>query len=182
MPSTPLAGQISFTQIKELTTDKLGYIPPANVSIGTLADVVRQFGQKGPLATNLAFSNFYQSTIAGYVIETTSETQEDYYQLLDDGAIKVIFRSTTFKKYNTTQYYVKVTVQENDGEGDNQITSVVKLITWNSSTTDNFINVPNLDSGPYTVTVTDLTTGALINSTEVEVGYVAGKKTYFYNG
>ena len=182
MPSTPSTGQISFSAVRSLATDKLGYIPPANVSLGTLADVVRQFGQKAPGVNNIAFSNFYQSTIAGYVIETTSETQEDYYQSIDDGAIKVIFRSTTFKKNDTNQYYVKVTVQENDGEGDNQITSVVKLIAWNSSTTDNFINVPNLDSGPYTVTVTDLTTGALINSTEVEVGYVAGSKTYFYNG
>ena len=48
MPSTPLAGEMSFSRIKSLTTDKVGYTPPANVSISTLASVVRQFGQHAP--------------------------------------------------------------------------------------------------------------------------------------
>jgi hypothetical protein len=178
MPSTPLAGQISFSDVKSLTTDKLGYNPPANVSIGTLAGVVRQFGQKAPGANNIAFSNFYLSTIAGYVIVTTSESFQKYYAALNNGRIIVYFRSNTFKKRTDNNYYVKVTAQQ---DGDGVVDTEVKLINWNTPGSNNFIDLPNQDSGNYTVNVTDLTTGALINSSRVNVAYNGGNQTYYYN-
>jgi hypothetical protein len=180
MPSTPLAGQISFSDVKSLTTDKIGYTPPVNVSLGTLAGVVRQFGQKAPSTNNIAFSNFYLSTIAGYVIVTTSESFQKYYAALNNGSIVVYFRSTTFKKRTgvDNNYYVKVTAQQ---DGDRTVDTEVKLTTWSSANTNNFISLPNQDSGNYTVNVTDLTTGALIGSSRVNVAYNGGNQTYSYN-
>ena len=178
MPSTPLAGQISFTQIKELTTDKLGYTPPANVSVGTLAGVVRQFGQKAPEVNNIAFSNFYLSTIAGYTITTTSESFQEYYAALNNGRIIIYFRSKTFKERTDSNYYVKVTAQQ---DGDTVVDTEVKLINWDTPGNNNFIDLPNQDSGNYTVNVTDLTTGALINSSRVNVAYNGSNQTYSYN-
>ena len=177
MPSTPLAGQISFTQIKELSTDKLGYTPPANVSIGTLAGVVRQFGQKAPGVNNIAFSNFYQSTIAGYTITTTSETFKKYYADNDNGTIKIWFRSKTFKQRADNNYYVKVTAQEKNDLVDSE----VKLINWDTPGSNNFIMFNNQNSNDYTVTVTDLTTGALINTHQVEIQYNGGSLNYSFN-
>jgi hypothetical protein len=179
MPSTPTSGQISFSDVKSLTTDKLGYIPPTNITIGELAAVVRQFGQKGPNATNLAFSNFYQSTIAGYTILTTSETFQNYYAALNNGVIQITFRSKTFKKTpDATKYYIKATTQL---AGDSINDQEVKLIDWTDTTTDNFITFNNQDSGSYTVDVTDLTTGALIGSSTAVVQYNGGNTTYFIN-
>lgn len=185
MPSTPISGQISFSDVKSLTTDKLGYTPPVNVSIGTLASVVRQFGQKAPSSNNIAFSNFYLSTIAGYTITTSGESYQKYYQTKDDGSITVKFRSNTFKKRaGDSNYYVKVTTQE---KGDGIIDTEVKLIDWNDSTTNNFIKFSNQNAGIYIVTVTDLTTGALIGTSEVTVkqdttaAFAPPKESYYFN-
>jgi hypothetical protein len=180
MSSTPLAGPISFSDVKSLTTDKLGYNPPANVSIGTLAGVVRQFGQKAPSTNNIAFSNFYLSTIAGYVIVTTSESFQKYYAALNNGTITTWFRSNTFKKRTgvDNNYYVRVTAQQ---DGDGVVDTEVKLINWYHQGSNNFIYLPNQDSGNYTVNVTDLTTGALIGSSRVNVAYNGGNQTYWYN-
>lgn len=177
MPSTPISGQISFSDVKTLTTDKLGYAPPVNVSIGTLAGVVRQFGQKAPGEKNIAFSNFYQSTIAGYTITTTSETFKQYYADNNNGTITVWFRSKTFKKRADNYYYVKVTAQEKNDLVDTE----VKLINWNTPGDNNFIKFSNQDSNDYTVTVTELTTGALINTQQVKVEYNGGSLSYSYN-
>ena len=178
MPSTPISGPLSASAIKSLTTDKLGYTPPVNASIGTLAGVVRQFGQKAPGVNNIAFSNFYLSTIAGYVIVTTSESFQNYYAALNNGTITTWFRSNTFKKRTDNNYYVKVTAQE---DGDSAIDQEVKLISWSNPNNQNFISLPNQDSGNYTVNVTDLTTGALIGSSRVNVAYNGGNQTYYYN-
>ena len=179
MPATPKDGQISFSQIKDLSTDKLGYTPPSNVSLGTLADVVRRFGQKGPPSTNLAFSGFYQSTIAGYVITTSSESFKKYYANKDDGAIRIWFRGKTFKNNGSNQYYVKVTTKE---DGDSTTDQEIKLLNWdNLSSTPNSIAFTKQNSGNYTVTVTDLTTGATVNSHRVVVEYNGGGRTYDFN-
>lgn len=180
MPSTPLAGQISFTQIKGLTTDKLGYTPPVNVSIGTLAGVVRQFGQKAPGVNYIAFSNFYLSTIAGYVIVTISESFQNYYAARNDGLIQIWFRSNTFKKRTgyDENIYVKATAQQ---DGDSVVDVEVKLINWANPNNNNYINIPGQDSGNYTVQITDLTTGALVGSSRVNVAYNGGNQVYHFN-
>lgn len=179
MPSTPLSGSISFSDVKSLTTDKIGFIPPANASIGELAAVVRQFGQKAPGVNNIAFSDFYLSTIGGYIIETTSESFQKYYAALNDGVITVRFRSTTFKRTpSAAKYYIKVTTQL---AGDSINDQEVKLIDWTDTTTNNFIIFNNQNSGSYTVTVTDLTTGALIGSSIAVVQYNGSNTTSSIN-
>jgi len=175
MPSTPKTGQISFTQIKSLTTDKIGYTPPVNVSIGTLAGVVRQFGQKAPGASNIAFSNFYLSTIAGYVIKTIPENPKYYYKNNNDGAIVTTFRNSTFKNDGQGQAYVRVTASKNG--------SVVKqsaeFIDWDGA--EEPVGLTGFDSGNYTVGVIDLVTGSTIGNTEVQVGYGGSSLTYAVN-
>lgn len=177
MSSTPLTGEMSFSAVKSLTTDKIGYTPPANVSIGTLASVVRQYGQKAPGSDNIAFSNFRESTIGGYVVVTTSESFKQYYANNNDGTITVWFRSNTFKNRGDGNYYVRVTAQQ---DGDSTVDAEAKLINW-SNWTQNFIRLPSQDSGNYTVTVSDLTTGALIGRTRVNVAYNGSSQTYNFN-
>jgi hypothetical protein len=176
MPSTPLAGQISFSDVKSLTTDKIGYTPPVNASLGTLAGVVRQFGQKAPSTNNIAFSNFYLSTIAGYVIETIPENPRYYYNNNNDGCIEISFRNSTFKNDGSGTSYVKATVLA----GSTTVRQVAEFIDWNSAEEET-IGITGLNSGNYTVTITDLTTGGVIGTTSVTVNYGGSRLTYYNN-
>lgn len=177
MPSTPLQGQITFSDVKSLTTDKVGFIPPSDVSIGSLANVVRQFGQKAPTATNLAFSGFYSSTIGGYTILTKPETFQDYYASLNDGDIIITLRNNTLKKRLDNKYYVKITTQE---IGDEELDQQAVLLNWDG-TGGNTVTFTGQDAGTYLVTVTDLTTGGVIGVTTVVVEYNGVENTYYSN-
>jgi hypothetical protein len=222
MPSTPLAGQISFTQIKELTTDKLGYTPPANVSIGTLAGVIRQFGQKAPGANNIAFSNFYFSTIGGFTITTTpiKFTKKCWVNRCDttisaQGTITVWFKSNTFKRNSNNNFSVRVEIKQqilpdwqkilqNEPRSAEYtvVATITKNIDWNNPNNDNFIKYTDAqfnNSGlritntgllyildrekgiNYIITVSDLTTGAIIGISNVVVNIQGSSNSYYVN-
>jgi hypothetical protein len=179
MPSTPVSGQISFDQIKSLSTDKIGYTPPANVSLGTLASIVRQFGQRAPGYDNIAFSNFYISTIAGYGIVTTTESYGgQYYANKNDGTITVWFRWNTFKRQSGgNNIYVRVNVLR----GNTVVSSQAKSINWYNPNNQNFIQFTSLNSEIYNVSIEDLITGAIINTQQVSITYNGANNSYFYN-
>lgn len=175
MPSTPISGPLSASDIKSLTTDKVGYTPPVNVSIGTLASIVRQFGQRAPGDNNIAFSNFYASTIAGYVIETIPENPRYYYRNNNDGVIEVTFRNSTFKNDGQGSAYVRVVVSK----GGSVVRQTAEFIDWNGA--DEPAGMGGFDAGDYVVGVGDLVTGSWIGSTNVTVGYGGGRLTYNIN-
>jgi hypothetical protein len=175
MPSTPLRGEISYNQIKSLTTDKVGYSPPANVSLSTLASIVRQFGQRAPGANNIAFSNFYGSTIAGYVIETIPENPKYYYRNNNDGVIEVTVRNSTFKNDGQGSAYVRVTAWA----GGSVVRQTAEFIDWAGA--DEPIGMGGFNSGGYAVVVADLITGSAVGTTSVTVGYGGGRLTYNVN-
>lgn len=175
MPSTPLRGQISYDQIKNLSRDKVGYSPPANVSLSTLASIVRQFGQQAPGANNIAFSNFYASTIAGYVIETIPENPKYYYRNNNDGIIEVTFRNSTFKNDGQGSAYVRVTALV----GGSVVRQTAEFIDWDGA--DEPIGMGGFNSGDYAVVVADLITGSAVGTTNVTVGYGGSRLTYNIN-
>ena len=215
MPSTPLAGQISFSDVKSLTTDKLGYNPPANVSIGTLAGVVRQFGQKAPSTNNIAFSNFYFSTIGGFTITTTpiKFTSKCWVNRCDtkisaQGTINVWFKSNTFKRNSNNKFSVRVeikqqippdwkTILQNKPRSAEYtvVATITKNIDWNNPNNDNFIKYTDAqfnNSGllyildreksiNYIITVSDLTTGAIIGISNVVVNIQGSSNSYYVN-
>jgi hypothetical protein len=214
MPSTPLAGQISFSDVKSLTTDKLGYNPPVNVSIGTLASVVRQFGQKAPSSNNIAFSNFYLSTIGGFTVTTTSTkyTKKCWVNRCDvkisaQGTITVWFKSNTFKRNSNNKFSVKVEIKQEtppDWKAVLQkkpssvqytvVATITKTIDWNNPNNDNFIKYIDTQfnnnglglvlSGEginYIITVSDLTTGAIIGTSNVIVNIQGSNNSYYVN-
>lgn len=201
MPSTPITGQISFNDVKSLASDKSGYTAPANVSLGTLAGVVRQFGQRAPGVDNIFFSQFYASTIAAYTISTTPIKYTKYgfgnrnLKNLVEGTITVSLKAKTFKKNTSNQGYVTVKITKDLTGREEIVYNQATYIDWNSGVGSivyktNYWGGKTVKTGPvsplpgvekHKVYVTDSNTGAAISTTSIVINTNGAATSYSIN-
>ena len=148
MAATPLSGQIAASDLYELNSDAVvGFVSEPNLSIRTVATIVRAYGQPSPSlssTTNIKFSDFYATTIMSVYVQSTPESASTYADS-NNGTITVTTQDIKFGSLGTS---VTVTLDGVASQTINISGAIADVFTFTG-----------LNSGAYTLSIRDNVTG-----------------------